>query len=168
MKTASDGVVGLVVAVVGSEARSSEETVVAKECVVGRLSRVEADTALPSADEFEAISWFSIDSERSALRLGSLPFVNTGRGGDVSRHVAVVGTDVCGTDMRDAFRGPRLSLGKLSCGLLIRRVISVKTRRDVEIGGRLANCSCEFVVMFSEVSKFMVCEDRKLLRAGRK
>ncbi len=93
--------------------------------------------------------------------------MNTGQGGDVSRHAAVVGTEVYGTDMSDVFRGPSLSLGKLSCGLLIRRVISVKTRRDVETGGISAPCLNEFVEVFSELIWLMVCEDRRLLRPGR-
>ena len=83
MKTAFGGVAGLVAAVIGSTVRSSEDTVVAKVWVVVKLSRVEIDLGLPSTYAFGEISWFSIESERSALRVGRVSFVKTGRGGDV-------------------------------------------------------------------------------------
>jgi hypothetical protein len=135
VKSACGGVAGAVEAVVGPEVWMREETLFEKECLVVRRSLVVIDRGLPPPCAFRLFSSFNKDSERSALCIGRLLLVNIGRGGEVCWLVEVVVQDVYGTVTRgeDAFRGPRLSLGRWSWGLLIRRVMSVKARRADEI-----------------------------------
>jgi hypothetical protein len=78
----------------------------------------------------------------------------------------VYGTVIIGVD---TFRGPRLSLGKRSWGLLIRRVISARVRRtdEIERASNSASAASSYwdVVRGAGAHWFIVYVDRKPLGA---